>query len=669
MRYILILLCCLVMNLLHQAGAQELANRQQMRDTLEAALNAAQTDSAKAMTMTRLARYWSATDSTRALYYSRTAYALFSRINNHFGMALSKFEEGTALLNQRLFNPALDELNAGKVLLEKDTAQKSLLLLGNIWFQVSTVNQRRGNDKDAMDIMLKKALPYYEAAKNEEKVAFVYGALGNYFKNIEQYDKAVYYYKKELLEHHWTSRYEPVAVDYASLAICLTELKRFDEAGSFLHTAAEMLKNDSQSYAWLKYYYAEGYCYQQQGFKELALDSYNKGIAKAQQNEDKYSSLDLYFGQYTILKEQKKYAAARAAMYTIMNISREINDTQAANWLVTYNALYEIEKLAGNNTAALQWLEKYSSLADSVHKDEEKVKLTAMEQRFQAERKEKEILQLQNTAKQQQLALNRDRFTMVLLVGGLSLAALLLAVFYISAKNRKRIAQQRDVLHQQQLKELEKEKKLLLYNAMLEGQERERARLSGDLHDGLGGMLSGINLRLRSIADNKRSVVTELEPVIQQLGSSVKELRRIAHNLMPENLLRFGLEEALKDLCEALQTPQTSISFYAARLDTGIPMQEQLTIYRIVQELVANACKHAHATEVLVQCFQEKSRINITVEDNGRGFDTSQLTKKTGMGLFNVQSRIQYLKGNMDVQSQAGVGTTVVVDLNVNSYD
>jgi signal transduction histidine kinase len=138
---------------------------------------------------------------------------------------------------------------------------------------------------------------------------------------------------------------------------------------------------------------------------------------------------------------------------------------------------------------------------------------------------------------------------------------------------------------------------------------------------------------------------------------------------MPENLLRFGLQAALTDLCERSQHPGTSVSFYASGLSAHLPQQEQLTIYRIVQELLNNAIKYASASEILVQCIQEKDQLSITVEDNGLGFDPDQLQEKDGMGLSNVKNRTKYLKGTMEINSGKNIGTTVNVNLKVSDHE
>lgn len=644
-----LLITCFLLScheMVHAQGGTALLRR---KDSLEALLNT-QTDTARAFTLVRLSdcyqRFGNGSDSI-ALRLSREALRLFSKTNNGFGIAWAKFEEGTALMSMRRLNEALTALNNAKDAHISDTVKRKNELLGTIWDQIAGVYDQQGELALSTDIMLKHALPYFEAAKDQRRIASTSASLATSFMNLSQYDKAVNYYKKELLDYKGPKNENYFATDFSRLAFCLTQLKQIKEAKPFLDSARTILQAYPKSYPWLKYYDANANWYQKQGLHDQALANYNAALAVAGQINDHYDSINALLGKYDVLYTMQKFREAKSVAYAIYNLNQSLNDTIALDRIGIYKTLYEIEKAVGNNTGALKWLERYSDLADTIHKQEEKIKVNNLEVKYQAEKKEKEILKLQNTSKQQQLTLNHNRFVLVFLLAILLLAGLFLFVYFSITRNKN---------------------KSLLFNAMLQGQENERKRLSSDLHDGLGGMISGIKLNLQSVAETSPAN-ERLQPIIRQIGDAVKELRRIAHNLMPENLLRFGLEAALTDLCERSQHSGTSISFYASGLNAHLPQHEQLTIYRIVQELLNNAIKYASASEILVQCIQLKDQLSITVEDNGTGFDIDQLKEKTGMGLFNVQSRTKYLKGTMDMYSGKNIGTTINVNLKVSDYE
>jgi len=136
--------------------------------------------------------------------------------------------------------------------------------------------------------------------------------------------------------------------------------------------------------------------------------------------------------------------------------------------------------------------------------------------------------------------------------------------------------------------------------------------------------------------------------------------------MMPEMLTKFGLDEALKEYCNAINTTKLLIVKYQSvgmeqRLDNSI----EIIIYRIVQELLNNTMKHASATEVFVQLIREENRLNIVVEDNGKGFETSLLENSKGAGWTNIRSRVDYLKGQLDVHAEPGKGTLVNIEISL----
>ena len=155
------------------------------------------------------------------------------------------------------------------------------------------------------------------------------------------------------------------------------------------------------------------------------------------------------------------------------------------------------------------------------------------------------------------------------------------------------------------------------------------------------------------------------ERSMDMLDSSIKEMRRVAHNMMPEALVKFGLDTALKDFCTdinnsgALKVTYQSIGLEGVVIDQTVA----ITIYRIVQELLNNTIKHAQASEAIVQITKDGPGLSVTVEDNGKGFDTTILSNSRGIGWTNILNRIEFLKGKLDIQSSAQSGTSVHIEM------
>lgn len=156
------------------------------------------------------------------------------------------------------------------------------------------------------------------------------------------------------------------------------------------------------------------------------------------------------------------------------------------------------------------------------------------------------------------------------------------------------------------------------------------------------------------------------ERSLDMIDTSIKELRRVAHNMMPEMLTKFGLDEALKEYGNTINSAKLLVVKYQsfgmeARLDKSV----EIIIYRIVQELLNNILKHAAATEAFVQIMREGNRLNVIVEDNGKGFDAALPENNMGAGLLSVRSRVDYLKGQLAIDAKPGKGTLVNIELNI----
>ncbi|MGB7393469.1 MAG: sensor histidine kinase, partial [Pricia sp.] len=257
-------------------------------------------------------------------------------------------------------------------------------------------------------------------------------------------------------------------------------------------------------------------------------------------------------------------------------------------------------------------------------------------------------------------------YLMGLLIGTL---AFLLFIGYLFYRNKLRKARKKERVQEAEVQLLKQEQQNQIFSAMIEGQEKESKRLAIDLHDGLGGRLSGISLNLSKLDKDepKKYPKQQLQKVMKDLDDSLSELRSIARNMMPETLVKFGLEAALKDYCSSMNGSDTKVTLQFYGSDRGIDLNQQVTMYRVIHELINNAIKHAKASEVLVQYMREGNQVDITVEDNGVGFKNEAIEDKSpGMGLSNLRTRVAYLKGDLDFQSHENEGTTVNVHLTVD---
>ena len=201
-------------------------------------------------------------------------------------------------------------------------------------------------------------------------------------------------------------------------------------------------------------------------------------------------------------------------------------------------------------------------------------------------------------------------------------------------------------------------------NSMIEGQEAERLRIAKDLHDSLGGLLSTVKAHFTGIRQeqkqlNESSLAIKTNDLIDE---ACIEVRRISHNMMPHALSISGLQGALQDMSERLSDEGYQTTFEI----NGVPELEntkEVMVYRLMQEIISNIRKHAQAKSIFIQIFGHKKELNITVEDDGTGFDVAKAVEKGGLGLKSIQSRVAYLDGTINWDSQPGQGTTINITI------
>ena len=318
---------------------------------------------------------------------------------------------------------------------------------------------------------------------------------------------------------------------------------------------------------------------------------------------------------------------------------------------------------AGDYKNARDCYIQYMVIRDSVYNYEKSKLIIEMETKYQTEKKQHEIERLQLIGKQR----NQILLIVSLLLG----MVLLLAYFYArNLANKKIIAEQNLKIREKQLQELEKERQILAARSVLQGEEAERHRFARELHDGLGGMLTGIKLNLSSMKEN--SIITSenlahFNHALVLLDTSISEMRRVAQNLMPETLMHYGLQTALHDFAEQVQSGEKpEIRFVCFGTPQRYSEELEIAVYRITQELVTNALKHSKAESVEVQLFTEADRISVQVIDNGAGFDIAQVQEYSqGKGLKNISDRVAMFNGRFDILSEPGKGTESTLEFHI----
>ncbi len=316
--------------------------------------------------------------------------------------------------------------------------------------------------------------------------------------------------------------------------------------------------------------------------------------------------------------------------------------------------LVKAEEQLGNVAESHKYLKQYVAVSDSIQSRNSQKKVYELEAKYQAQQKELSYLA-------QQKIIRGKNLLNYLLAGSVVLLLIIFSLLNKNYRNKQRMQQQR-------ISDLEVQQQLTATEGVLKGEEQERTRIAKDLHDGLGGMLSGIKYSLGKLKD---AIIPgsggqlALDRNMDMLDSSVEEMRRLAHNMMPETLVKFGLDIALKDFCNNVnQSGALQVSYQSFNLDDlQLDQIRAVALYRVVQELINNTMKHAAASSAVVQISKTGEQLSVTVEDDGKGFNQQLLQHAKGIGWANIQNRIEFLKGSLDVKSEPGKGTSVHFEL------
>jgi signal transduction histidine kinase len=591
----------------------------------------------KVILLFEIADQWSYTDSTKALQYLQQGKQLAGR--NEFLQAVAHYYEGgiyfdhDAERSKRLYMESVRRL-------EPFSTPDANLYKAKTWHNFATLEQIAGNDKAFLDITLKYCIPYIKRAGNMELLSSYLADVGMIFYNHKSYEKSVDYYQQsiDVAENAGVSG-ENLARTWINLAQTQIYQDRANDARLSLRKAYEMLKGLPDSKIRGFYYLTKSMYHRLVKEPDSALGAINNGVSYASAINADYDLLLLRYEKYQLFKLLENYQAAKKELEGILSNNKYNGLTK--NRLAFLIELSNTEKALGNYERAYELLDEHRILNDSVHSENIRSQIARMETQFRTSEKEKEILNLQN----------KRKIEYMLLWLSIGFIAILSGFFFYALKQRKK-------RNEQMLLSLEQQREIEVSRALVEGEEQERLRLARDLHDGLGGMITGIKMKL----DAKARVMedSDLTRIVSQLDTVLGELRRTARNLIPENLMKYGLEDALKDFCQSLSTEQTRIRFYCNDLSGISDKNTQLVLYHIMLELVNNAVRHAEASQILLQCTLEEGVILIDVEDDGKGFDLAHTQRN--MGLNNIEMRVKYLEGRMNIDSRPGIGTTITIE-------
>lgn len=454
---------------------------------------------------------------------------------------------------------------------------------------------------------LNKALEICEKEGIKRGLSYIYGNLGIVYRNQQAYDKALDTYNKSLKINIELNDKEAIARNYNNL----------------------------------------GDLFRHKGNREDALAYYEKGLQTSTALNYRSSMASNYISLGGLLTELKEYRKAEDAYENGLQIANELKALRLLR--DGYLGMAVLNEYNGQLKKSIHNRKLYEELKDSLMNKDHINEVKKLEIIYETEKKDKKLAE-QNLKLEKQQAQNK-------LMTGLALTLLLTSILIWF------LYQQRQKRKNQEILTLKREQQVKTLESLMEGEEKERLRIAKELHDGVNGDLSAIKYKLTAMVEENTKVINE---VVQMLDRSSEQVRAISHNLVPPALEKFNLIEALEDYAASMnEIHKPEITFQFLGDPIRLSKDVEVNLYRIVQELVSNAVKHAQASEITIQVSHQQNNLLITVEDDGTGFDSKDIKSK-GIGLQNIESRIAYLKGTKDLVSNEK-GTTYSVEIDTKS--
>lgn len=637
----------------------------QQRDSLLKALSVSKEDTNRVLILKNLGVQYLDNQLDSAAYYANAFGELSRKLNYPWGIITSLSMRAYVLENQF---PSKEDEALTLDLQAIELAKKANLKKGlaNVYNNTAIIYEEiKGDHATSLDYYL-KALDVYTQIKDSPDMAMSYSNIGQVYNSLKEYKKG-YKYSLEGILLYRSLHKAGIRSGMLALSTSLIYLKRYDTALAVLADAKSLAYNmNDENYEQSILIRLITIHTKMSSLPELKKSAEDL-LAVAQINNSNSEGMcyawaglsDYYF-------YKKNYTLARSYNDKIINLARSAKLTVLLAF--AYERIGRIELATGNLALYDHYKELQDSLNDLVLSDKILKNTQEIEGRYSLNEKEAEINSLNAEEKINSLVLYQHRTTNRILIAILIVFAIIGFLFYSNSKHKKKLLLSEAALREQKIIELEKEKQLLATRSVLLGQEEERKRLAKDLHDGLGGILS---VAKYSFTNMKQDLVNSPENEItfnksmEFLNKSIQELRRVAKNMMPEALMEFGLDTALKDYCNSITNNGSLQIIYQSFevTDDSVSPAIATIIYRIIQELINNILKHSNATKAVVQLVKRTDALSITVEDNGKGFDIKILNESTGIGYLNLQNRVSYLEGTMDVQTDIGKGTFVSIEI------
>jgi two-component system, NarL family, sensor kinase len=528
----------------------------------------------------------------------------------------------------------------------KDLGEKynNDLIIAKSYNNLGNIAQYKADFQSAINYNL-KALEYFEKINDSVGIAGAQGNLANNYLRVNQISKAIEELRKAISIAQKKNEKRLLANLFNTMATAYGEAKN-DSFTIYQMKAYQLYKelNNLKGLATTTINLGEIYVDKKQN--DSALHYFKEGIQYAMELEDVQNLGTLYSSLAILYHGERKIREANSAVDSAIHYSTLSGDKLSLS--KSYKEKSALLYDQNDYKQGYEYFKKYSVLNDSIFNDNMQTSIAEMQTKYETEKKERQIAE-------QSFRLAKKNYWIagisLLLIGGV-----LLSISWtkrVRLRNEKRL--QAEIIKHQDI----------ATKAVIEAEEKERKRIAGDLHDGVGQIMSAVKMNLSNF-ENKTYFKSEddrlrFEKIIALVDESCKEVRSVSHNMMPNALLKSGLSSAVKEFVDKIDHSVLKVNLYSEGLNQRLDSNIETVLYRVIQECVNNVIKHSGANQLDISLIKDNDGISATIEDNGKGFDPLLIGKADGIGLKNIITRIQYLKGTVDFDTKPGKGTLVAI--------
>jgi len=535
--------------------------------------------------------------------------------------------------------------------LEKESASKPL---ASAYLLAGWVSRRLMESGKAMEYCT-QGLQLAEQLADTTNIGNGYNHIAALYVGLQDYDKALEYHRHAL---HWRGLAKDtvsMALSYGNMGIVYMRLKRYDEALASHKRGLQVVKAANRLSHEAFFYNDIGSTFLYGGDTDSAIHYLKKSIAmrEAMNETDEIAYTYNYLGEAYEkagnLIEGERWI--KKALQTAIDIHNSKQHYEALESLSDFYARN------GKHDSAYVYLHRHKLYGDSISETRREALIDELATQYETEKKEQQIEILSQETAIQRLKL-RQRGLLLLAALGVLLASGVTVYFVLKQRKLRAEARLREAVSKQQEQET---------RAVLDAEERERRRIAGDLHDGVGQLLSAALINLaylnKGITQGNPPDTSVMDNALQLVKDSYDEMRSISHQMMPNALLKAGLASSIKEFLDKIDGKQIKVYLDVVGLDERLDDQTETVLYRAIQESVNNVVKHAGATKLTIQLVKDEGGITVTVEDNGKGFDAASSDYAEGIGLKNIRSRVALLNGATYIDSSPGRGTVLIIQV------